>query len=1213
MGILPYNEEERYIFVGRENETEELYGRIIRNDYTVYYAASGEGKSSLIKAGLLPILREKNYFPIYIVFTEDDFALQDDDSIKNIIHRHIESEIDRYNKKVGKEDEKVEFKHSLWFEKNKQNIGNSDFLEKNDWWKIRDFRIVQKKSEEKEFIPLLVFDQFEEVFTKTSVKWTDRFFEWLETISIDGVPMELSAILENCKLEKDIPICRNFKALFSFRTEYLGELDYWCIQKHFIPALLNNRLCLKQMTINGANEVIGLNSELKQYAVDIICGCTDEKTELRKEEVNVRLSQSEDSSCVHALVLSVLCRTLSEYEEDECSRILEKLSKNQTDTVNEILLYFYKEKLKDVGLDSIKDERIVSRIENALIDENGKRKRLNTDDPQLNGLEGWTDSLVNNGLIKVVGRNESNQTKTIEFPHDRLCKAIDFERKNRQNRIRERLNRQEEWMQFGMISFVMLAIAYVLKQFLSAAAPALRALFVSGKWEMFRDWLFNAKSIASQNIAFNESFCVLIFLIISLLFVPFIVSKRFKERRKPKPSIGLITLSSLATLLMGFVVYKSYYLSFAEELTKNIIVITFILCLLFSVFLAVKRYINRKMCNGQTEEIATSWPLLLGYFLFGLYGFHVLLFNTVVGINEPHDSGWLASVLPILLMFGTLQFFKMSLNGVWQKYLSYTFFMVSLIVLIVMSFIPHSEKQLYGMPVSIAMLLIATCAILLIAICVNCRSKERKSVIVNKISFGIINIGTLFALWYFSLGYNPFVISSNKIVHVYSWRTVVVQDRTTDKYGVLTADGECIIPFVNTETSDSVLQKNPFRKGYFCINNKSFKDQSITSDTFANGDRSFVVEKGKLSGKILVVPTLEESLASTKKKGLNNSIYTLEDSIAYYAACAFTDIRLENIRYAITGKPYDESKVPSLALLDSLQTVSLLRQIKWLNDSTVIDSVKRSNTDILDDDAMSAIYRELARSMLLGVMRERVAKKDIKYVFQMHITMAAAYFYQVPRLNFTLNTKVDSPNDNSFFKIDDHYTLYGNDFNANKLFAWYDLFCQLCDEEVSLHPDVNWTVDFTQKLKKHKEKIDSINSAINGLNPTETSLETVIELYLKNCAELENLEKEFRREFPMGDCLYYTEESISFSRIHMAIKTLSIILLKQYRGVYNNVLENSYLKFLNVGFVLKNDLRNDIDFLDTLKTRYYRNFGNIKNLVFENTSIDKLNTSLKKK
>ena len=50
IGISPYDEDEQFEFVGRTEETWALYDRISRNDYTVYYAASGEGKSSLIKA-----------------------------------------------------------------------------------------------------------------------------------------------------------------------------------------------------------------------------------------------------------------------------------------------------------------------------------------------------------------------------------------------------------------------------------------------------------------------------------------------------------------------------------------------------------------------------------------------------------------------------------------------------------------------------------------------------------------------------------------------------------------------------------------------------------------------------------------------------------------------------------------------------------------------------------------------------------------------------------------------------------------------------------------------------------------------------------------------------------------------------------------------------------------------------------------------------------
>ena len=65
IGITPYDENSGFEFAGRSEETWALYDRIARNDYTVYYAASGEGKSSLIRAGLLPILRRRLFSCIY--------------------------------------------------------------------------------------------------------------------------------------------------------------------------------------------------------------------------------------------------------------------------------------------------------------------------------------------------------------------------------------------------------------------------------------------------------------------------------------------------------------------------------------------------------------------------------------------------------------------------------------------------------------------------------------------------------------------------------------------------------------------------------------------------------------------------------------------------------------------------------------------------------------------------------------------------------------------------------------------------------------------------------------------------------------------------------------------------------------------------------------------------------------------------------------------
>ena len=66
-----------------------------------------------------------------------------------------------------------------------------------------------------ELKPLLIFDQFEEVFTKANYVWTDAFFGWLEEISTDYVPESLSTVNT---LGSEIPTQKNFKALFSFKS-----------------------------------------------------------------------------------------------------------------------------------------------------------------------------------------------------------------------------------------------------------------------------------------------------------------------------------------------------------------------------------------------------------------------------------------------------------------------------------------------------------------------------------------------------------------------------------------------------------------------------------------------------------------------------------------------------------------------------------------------------------------------------------------------------------------------------------------------------------------------------------------------------------------------------------------------------------------------------------------------------------------------------------
>jgi hypothetical protein len=65
-GLESFDEEARDYFHGRETEAEDLLRRVADAPLTVLFGKSGLGKTSLLKAGLFPRLREKNFLPIHV-------------------------------------------------------------------------------------------------------------------------------------------------------------------------------------------------------------------------------------------------------------------------------------------------------------------------------------------------------------------------------------------------------------------------------------------------------------------------------------------------------------------------------------------------------------------------------------------------------------------------------------------------------------------------------------------------------------------------------------------------------------------------------------------------------------------------------------------------------------------------------------------------------------------------------------------------------------------------------------------------------------------------------------------------------------------------------------------------------------------------------------------------------------------------------------------
>src|SRR5262249_9988318 len=140
-GLAAYDEASRDFFHGRSREAQELLRLIRLAPLTALYSKSGLGKSSLLQAGLFPLLRQQHYLPVYLRL---DFSNAVVDPLEKAARR-LDDELAHcapaYTRRGPGEP--------LW-----------EYLHRDrlDIWTRDNFPLV----------PILVFDQFEEMFSRRS-------------------------------------------------------------------------------------------------------------------------------------------------------------------------------------------------------------------------------------------------------------------------------------------------------------------------------------------------------------------------------------------------------------------------------------------------------------------------------------------------------------------------------------------------------------------------------------------------------------------------------------------------------------------------------------------------------------------------------------------------------------------------------------------------------------------------------------------------------------------------------------------------------------------------------------------------------------------------------------------------------------------------------------------------------------------------------------
>src|SRR3954463_3781390 len=65
-GLEAFTEDDQQYFHGRDAEIDELHRLVLRERLTIFFGVSGLGKTSLLQAGLFPILRNENVLPVRI-------------------------------------------------------------------------------------------------------------------------------------------------------------------------------------------------------------------------------------------------------------------------------------------------------------------------------------------------------------------------------------------------------------------------------------------------------------------------------------------------------------------------------------------------------------------------------------------------------------------------------------------------------------------------------------------------------------------------------------------------------------------------------------------------------------------------------------------------------------------------------------------------------------------------------------------------------------------------------------------------------------------------------------------------------------------------------------------------------------------------------------------------------------------------------------------
>ena len=443
MGLETYKEGQ--IIFGRNEEIKTVAQSVIYNLQTVIYGKSGIGKSSLLNAGVFPLLRRANLFPVEIRLAHNSEKSYNDQikealfwSLKNLRTEAIDSDGNTYIRKTEGTYKELCPAHS-------EDEGMWEFLHRHQFYLDADGLTEIK--------PVLLFDQFEEIFTleRNMTKVEDFFDELADLLNniapdylcqstpIMPVAVPDERISTNGMLElvddglEEIAAANylmesNFHVVITLREDYLSYLER---NIDSIPLLKQNRYCLRPLSEDQAATIM-MDPCPGLIDVDVAKEIIHQITQ---QDVNSFEIDDKPELEIDAAILSLFLREMYDRKAADAATITVQMV--QTLGSN-IITEFYNNTTGNS--DEVKPESI-AYLEDTLVTDKGCRDNIYVSRVEKHVSRKELDYLIEKRLIREFPWNNEMR---IEFMHDILCPVIV---QNRQVRHERQAKAEQERLQ----------------------------------------------------------------------------------------------------------------------------------------------------------------------------------------------------------------------------------------------------------------------------------------------------------------------------------------------------------------------------------------------------------------------------------------------------------------------------------------------------------------------------------------------------------------------------------------------------------------------------------------------------------------------------------------------------------------------------------------------------------------------------------------------